>query len=127
MVDGSFGEVLTTCEKITWTLANGENALKPESRGVGMLTIHKTAQVRLLLLFCIPDLARSPSLLSLRSRFQFLSLFLSYVGAHANGASSLQVEYQPMGVLGAIIPWNYPFHNMLGQVWFDPTHSFLQL
>ena len=21
-----------------------------------------------------------------------------------------------MGVLGAIIPWNYPFHNMLGQV-----------
>ena len=23
MVDGSFGEVLTTCEKITWTLANG--------------------------------------------------------------------------------------------------------
>jgi acyl-CoA reductase-like NAD-dependent aldehyde dehydrogenase len=43
------------------------------------------------------------------------------------GASSLQVEYQPMGVLGAIIPWNYPFHNMLGQVWFDPTHSFLQL
>ena len=27
-----------------------------------------------------------------------------------------QVEYQPMGVLGAIIPWNYPFHNMLGQV-----------
>lgn len=50
-MDGSFGEVLTTCEKITWTLANGENALKPESRGVGMLTIHKTAQVRLLLFF----------------------------------------------------------------------------
>ena len=41
-----------------------------------------------------------------------------------------RVEYQPMGVLGAIIPyerrstgachsassWNYPFHNMLGQL-----------
>jgi acyl-CoA reductase-like NAD-dependent aldehyde dehydrogenase len=70
VVDGSFGEVLTTCEKITWTLGNGEKALTPDKRGVGMLTIHKTAQV----------------------------------------------EYQPMGVLGAIIPWNYPFHNMLGQV-----------
>lgn len=46
VVDGSFGEVLTTCEKITWTLSNGEAALSPESRGVGMLTIHKTAQVR---------------------------------------------------------------------------------
>ena len=70
MVDGSFGEVLTTCEKISWTLNNGEEALKPDYRGVGMLTVHKTARV----------------------------------------------EYQPMGVLGAIIPWNYPFHNMLGQV-----------
>ena len=27
-----------------------------------------------------------------------------------------RVEYQPLGVLGAIIPWNYPFHNMFGQV-----------
>ena len=26
-----------------------------------------------------------------------------------------RVEYQPLGVLGAIIPWNYPFHNMFGQ------------
>jgi len=70
MVDGGFGEVLTTCEKISWTLKHGEAALAPDFRPVGMLTIHKTASV----------------------------------------------EYQPMGVLGAIIPWNYPFHNMLGQV-----------
>ena len=27
-----------------------------------------------------------------------------------------RVEYVPLGVLGAIIPWNYPFHNMFGQV-----------
>jgi len=70
MVDGGFGEVLTTCEKISWTLQHGEDALKPDFRPVGMLTIHKTA--------C--------------------------------------VEYQPMGVLGAIVPWNYPFHNMFGQI-----------
>jgi acyl-CoA reductase-like NAD-dependent aldehyde dehydrogenase len=22
------------------------------------------------------------------------------------------VEYQPLGVLGIIAPWNYPFHNL---------------
>lgn len=70
MVDGAFGEVLTTCEKIRWTLDHGEAALRTEYRSVGMLTLHKTARV----------------------------------------------EYTPMGVLAAIIPWNYPFHNMFGQI-----------
>lgn len=32
MVDGGFGEVLTTCEKISWTLQHGEDALKPDFR-----------------------------------------------------------------------------------------------
>ena len=45
MVDGGFGEVLTTCEKISWTLKHGEAALAPDFRPVGMLTIHKTASV----------------------------------------------------------------------------------
>ncbi|EGD79685.1 aldehyde dehydrogenase [Salpingoeca rosetta] len=27
-----------------------------------------------------------------------------------------RLEYVPLGVLGAIIPWNYPFHNMYGQI-----------
>ena len=22
-----------------------------------------------------------------------------------------RVEYHPVGVMGAIVPWNYPFHN----------------
>lgn len=26
------------------------------------------------------------------------------------------VEYQPLGVLGVIAPWNYPFHNMYNHV-----------
>jgi len=26
------------------------------------------------------------------------------------------VEYQPLGVLGVIAPWNYPFHNMMNHV-----------
>jgi acyl-CoA reductase-like NAD-dependent aldehyde dehydrogenase len=23
-----------------------------------------------------------------------------------------RVEYVPLGVVGAIVPWNYPFHNI---------------
>lgn len=23
-----------------------------------------------------------------------------------------RVEYHPVGVVGAIVPWNYPFHNV---------------
>lgn len=70
VVDGSFGEVLTTCEKIAWTQSHGEAALATEYRSTGMIMLHKTARV----------------------------------------------EYVPLGVLGAIIPWNYPFHNMFGQL-----------
>eukprot|EP00047_Mylnosiga_fluctuans_P005047 m.238080 g.238080 ORF g.238080 m.238080 type:complete len:605 (+) comp13244_c0_seq1:33-1847(+) len=70
MVDGAFGEILTTCEKIRWVVEHGEAALKPEYRDVGPLTVHKTARV----------------------------------------------EYQPLGVLAALVSWNYPFHNLLGQI-----------
>ncbi|KAL0487064.1 aldehyde dehydrogenase [Acrasis kona] len=27
-----------------------------------------------------------------------------------------QVEYHPLGVIGMIVPWNYPFHNILGSL-----------
>lgn len=32
MVDASLGEIMTTCEKITWLLSEGERWLKPEHR-----------------------------------------------------------------------------------------------
>lgn len=32
MVDASLGEIMTTCEKITWLLSEGEKWLKPECR-----------------------------------------------------------------------------------------------
>lgn len=70
MVDGAFGEILTTCEKLKWTIDHGEQALQPEYRAAGSMMMHKRARV----------------------------------------------EYLPMGVLAAIIPWNYPFHNIFGQV-----------
>ena len=70
MVDGAFGEILTTCEKIRWVVEKGEQALQPEYRDVGPLTMHKTARV----------------------------------------------EYQPLGVLAALVSWNYPFHNLYGQI-----------
>lgn len=25
---------------------------------------------------------------------------------------SARVEYHPLGIVGAIVPWNYPFHNV---------------
>ncbi|KAF9432533.1 Meiotic Sister-Chromatid recombination aldehyde dehydrogenase [Entomortierella beljakovae] len=68
MVDGKFGEILTTCERIRWTLAHGEDALKDEYRNPGLLMFYKSAKV----------------------------------------------EYQPMGVVAALVSWNYPFHNTFG-------------
>uniref|UniRef100_A0A1J3GHT6 Aldehyde dehydrogenase 22A1 n=1 Tax=Noccaea caerulescens TaxID=107243 RepID=A0A1J3GHT6_NOCCA len=66
MVDASLGEIMTTCEKITWLLSEGERWLKPEHRSSGRAMLHKVSRV----------------------------------------------EYHPLGVIGAIVPWNYPFHNI---------------
>ncbi|KAL0414825.1 UNVERIFIED_CONTAM: Aldehyde dehydrogenase 22A1 [Sesamum radiatum] len=66
MVDASLGEIMTTCEKITWLLSEGEKWLKPEYRSCGRSMLHKTAKV----------------------------------------------EFHPLGVIGAIVSWNYPFHNI---------------
>lgn len=69
-VDALFGEVLVTCEKLKWTIANGEKYLRPEKREPGTLMMMKT----------------------------------------------VRVEYHPLGVIGAIVPWNYPFHNVLNPI-----------
>ncbi|XP_027933486.1 aldehyde dehydrogenase 22A1-like [Vigna unguiculata] len=66
MVDASFGEIMTTCEKINWLLSEGEQCLKPEYRSSGRAMFHKRARV----------------------------------------------ELHPLGVIGAIVSWNYPFHNI---------------
>ena len=69
MVDAAMGEVFPVCEKLKYTIAEGERILAPESRSSGFL-LHKSAQV----------------------------------------------HYQPLGVIGVICPWNFPFHNL-----FCPT------
>ncbi|KAK6254399.1 hypothetical protein QUC31_016136 [Theobroma cacao] len=66
MVDASLGEIMTTCEKITWLLSEGEKWLKPEYRASGRSMLHKISKV----------------------------------------------EFHPLGVIGAIVSWNYPFHNI---------------
>lgn len=66
MVDASLGEIMTTCEKITWLLSEGERWLKPEYRSAGRSMLHKKSKV----------------------------------------------EFHPLGVIGAIVSWNYPFHNI---------------
>lgn len=66
MVDCAFGELIVTCEKIRWLMAEGERWLKPETRSAGRMMFYKKARV----------------------------------------------EYVPVGVVGAIVPFNYPFHNI---------------
>ncbi|RKO93033.1 Aldehyde/histidinol dehydrogenase [Blyttiomyces helicus] len=46
LIDASFGEILTTCEKLRWTIAEGETVLAPEYRTPGgLITLHKSARV----------------------------------------------------------------------------------
>jgi len=66
MVDAAMGEIFPVCEKLRYTIAHGEAALRPSPRRSGIL-LHKSASV----------------------------------------------EYAPLGVIGVISPWNFPFHNLL--------------
>lgn len=70
LLDALFGEILVTCEKLTWLIESGEQYLLPEYRSTGKLMLMKTARV----------------------------------------------EYIPLGVIGAIVPWNYPFHNIMNPI-----------
>ncbi|KAM4065113.1 aldehyde dehydrogenase family protein [Hirsutella rhossiliensis] len=70
LVDAQLGEILVTVERIQWTLAHGEEALRPESRPTNLLMAYKRNTVR----------------------------------------------YEPLGVVAALVSWNYPFHNMMGPI-----------
>ncbi|GAA5862754.1 hypothetical protein JCM3774_001911 [Rhodotorula dairenensis] len=70
LVDAAFGEVLTTCEKLRWTIANAEAVLAPDHRSTNLLLAHKVSKVL----------------------------------------------YEPLGVVGAIVSWNYPFHNLISPI-----------
>ena len=63
------GEIWPVCEKLRWTISQGEKHLRPEKVSSGLL-VHKRARL----------------------------------------------EYHPLGVVGAIIPWNYPFQNIVNPV-----------
>lgn len=45
-VDAAFGELLTTCSKLAWTINNGERILKTEVRPNNLLLMHKVCEVR---------------------------------------------------------------------------------
>lgn len=70
MLDALIGEVLVTCEKLSWLASSGEQYLVPEKRDTGKMMMMK----------------------------------------------SVRVEFVPLGVIGAIVPWNYPFHNVFNPV-----------
>ncbi|KAJ1920367.1 Meiotic Sister-Chromatid recombination aldehyde dehydrogenase [Mycoemilia scoparia] len=45
MIDSTFGEILTTCAKLRWTIEHGEKVLAPSSRAPGFLLMYKKAKV----------------------------------------------------------------------------------
>ncbi|OQE34885.1 hypothetical protein PENCOP_c015G06470 [Penicillium coprophilum] len=69
-VDGSFGEILVTVEKLKWTIDHGEKALLPEQRPTNFLMMYKKNKV----------------------------------------------TYEPLGVVGACVAWNYALHNVIGPI-----------
>ena len=40
-IDAAFGELLTTCAKLAWTIQHGERILRPERRSGNLLLAHK--------------------------------------------------------------------------------------
>lgn len=45
-IDAAFGELLTTCSKLAWTIDNGESILRTETRPNNLLLLHKVCEVR---------------------------------------------------------------------------------
>ncbi|CDU25289.1 related to aldehyde dehydrogenase [Sporisorium scitamineum] len=45
-IDAAFGEILTTCSKLSWTISNGEDLLRTQTRPNNLLLAHKVCQVR---------------------------------------------------------------------------------
>lgn len=45
-IDAAFGELLTTCSKLAWTISNGEKILRTETRPNNLLLMHKVCEVR---------------------------------------------------------------------------------
>lgn len=72
-LDASMGEIMVTLEKLNWTIAHGERALRPSARS-------------------------GPS-----------SLLMGLM-------KNAEVRYEPLGVVSAIVSWNYPLHNLLGPI-----------
>lgn len=93
VVDAAFGEILTTCEKLRWVMAYGEEYLKPEARP-----------------FVVPPHALP--CVSRRTNSSFPSNRTNMILAHKVS----HVHYEPLGVVSACVSWNYPFHNLLGPI-----------
>lgn len=69
--EAAVGEILTTCEKLRYYIANADVLLTRQYRSVPLLM-----------------------------RF----------------TKQAYIEYTPLGVIGIIVPWNYPFHNVISHL-----------
>ncbi|SCV72987.1 BQ2448_6912 [Microbotryum intermedium] len=97
LVDAAFGEILTTCEKLRWIIANGEQCLKPEARR-SVLGFRQDKPL--------------PNWLSSDLTMDSLPHRTNMILAHKVS----KVLYEPLGVVAAIVSWNYPAHNALSPI-----------
>lgn len=131
MVDAAFGEVMVTCEKISWLLREGERWLQPERRSPGVMVpgclciVTHTASYRRCVFSLLPSAPLHSRCSESPCEVTITASILASCGAceHAMEETHLgfpaqmfyksaRVEYHPLGVVGAIVPWNYPFHNV---------------
>lgn len=84
VMDAELGEILVTCEKLKWTIENGEKALSTESRSTSMLTMQVIKRIRIT---------------------TTITSSLMIIGYSHKKAL---VEYLPLGVVSALVSWNYP-------------------
>ena len=90
MIDAAFGEILTTAEKLRWSIANGEKVLGPETRGTNLLLAHKVSQVHY-------------------EPLGVVVAIVSWVRTFPPFSSLVSLSDSPL--------WqNYPFHNMLSPI-----------
>lgn len=105
---------MTTCEKITWLLSEGEKWLKPEYRyGLPqkfdhILFLEKSQQFLWFPYFIFQDECLSQDIDVDVSNFSISQRSCGRSMIHKRA----KVEFYPLGVIGAIVSWNYPFHNI---------------
>jgi hypothetical protein len=104
------GEIVVTSEKLSWLIKAGEAADKPSQIGAGGMVreLFRSLPTRLrmccgALVFCGCKRPSETACTLLGTACVLPQAFYK----------SARVEFIPVGVVGAIVPWKWPFHNWI--------------